>query len=178
MARNWRGDKVAELQILFDEVTPQGRVSKVSATGEFYLANLDIEAIISYPWLKENQLGIFPHREALAYDHHDLTLLKSSVPVDRGQSNRRRGRRRRARRARKYQRMVTGTDKDLEEAEAWQDTIFEFRKMNLCLPSPDPVQPDPPLRSREIRYVAHLVHKFSKSRDEKLIAPPNSGGKG
>ena len=42
---------------------------------EFYTAKLDVDAILSYPWLCENKIGVSPHKNALALDEPELTLL-------------------------------------------------------------------------------------------------------
>ena len=38
----------------------------LEVTAEFFLSDLRIDAIISYPWMRENRIGIFPHLQALA----------------------------------------------------------------------------------------------------------------
>ena len=42
---------------------------------EFYEANIKVDAILSYPWLAQAKLGIFPHHRALVLDNPDLTFL-------------------------------------------------------------------------------------------------------
>jgi hypothetical protein len=44
-------------------------------SGEFYGANIEVDAILSYPWMRENGVGVFPHRDALAKDHPRFGLL-------------------------------------------------------------------------------------------------------
>ena len=44
-------------------------------SGEFYGANIEVDAILSYPWMRENGIGVFPHRDALAKDHPRFGLL-------------------------------------------------------------------------------------------------------
>ena len=44
-------------------------------SGEFYEADIKTDAILSFPWMAENQVGIFPHHRALAMDTPCFTLL-------------------------------------------------------------------------------------------------------
>ena len=41
----------------------------------FYEADIKLDAIISYPLLRKNKIGIFPHHNALAMDSPVFTLL-------------------------------------------------------------------------------------------------------
>ena len=41
----------------------------------FYEADIRVDAIISYPWLEKNGIGIFPHLKALAVLELEFTLL-------------------------------------------------------------------------------------------------------
>ena len=52
-------------------VQPQPRGFK----GDFYGAEIELDAILSYPWLRENSVGVFPHRDALARDWPYFGLL-------------------------------------------------------------------------------------------------------
>ena len=42
---------------------------------EFYEANIKVDAILSYPWLAQAKLGIFPHHKALVLDSPGLKFL-------------------------------------------------------------------------------------------------------
>ena len=42
---------------------------------EFYEANIKVDAILSYPWLSQAKLGIFPHHKALVLDSPGLNFL-------------------------------------------------------------------------------------------------------
>ena len=57
------------------EPAPAGTSGVVHLTGEFYTADIRLDGIISYPWLKENRLGVFPHMGALAAED-PFVLLK------------------------------------------------------------------------------------------------------
>ena len=41
----------------------------------FYEAEIKVDAIISYPWLLENKLGVIPHRRALVMEDPEVALL-------------------------------------------------------------------------------------------------------
>jgi hypothetical protein len=47
---------------------------------DFHDADIQVDAIIGYPWLEANQLGVFPHLRALA-------LMASEVILLRGEQN-------------------------------------------------------------------------------------------
>ena len=55
-----------------------------STQGIFHEANIQVDAILSYPWLKDRFLGVFPHLEALAILEEPLLLLQSYVPEEGG----------------------------------------------------------------------------------------------
>jgi hypothetical protein len=42
---------------------------------EFFEADIEVDAILSYPWMSQHQIGIFPHHRALAKDQPIFTLL-------------------------------------------------------------------------------------------------------
>ena len=64
---------------LYFEVVENGFVhpQPIFLNAEFYAAEIEVDAILSYPWLKENQMGVFPHHEALARDQPTFALLYS-----------------------------------------------------------------------------------------------------
>ena len=70
------GDKVVELGLNFN-VCEDGFVQPqpISFKGDFYGAEVEFDAILSYPWLRENSVGVFPHRDALARDWPYFGLL-------------------------------------------------------------------------------------------------------
>jgi hypothetical protein len=43
-------------------------------------AHIHKDAILGFPWLKEQKLGLFPHLCALAFEHPKQELLRSSGP--------------------------------------------------------------------------------------------------
>jgi hypothetical protein len=53
-----------------------------STQGTFHEANIQVDAILSYPWLKDRFLGVFPHLEALAILEEPLLLLQSYIPEE------------------------------------------------------------------------------------------------
>lgn len=42
---------------------------------EFYEAKIKVDAILSFPWLSQMKLGIFPHHKALVLDSPGLKFL-------------------------------------------------------------------------------------------------------
>ena len=51
------------------------QVGNVELFGELYTADIRVDAILSYPWLRQNRLGVFPHMAALAMED-PFVLLK------------------------------------------------------------------------------------------------------
>ena len=47
--------------------------------GEFYEADIDVDAIISYPWLSGQSVGVYPHLCALSILTPSHTLLYGSI---------------------------------------------------------------------------------------------------
>jgi hypothetical protein len=41
----------------------------------FFEADIRVDAILSYPWMAQNQIGVFPHLKAMALEKPKLTLL-------------------------------------------------------------------------------------------------------
>ena len=51
-----------------------GVVRDWSTVGVFFDADIQVDAILSYPWLRQQYLGVFPHLEALA--KLELSIVK------------------------------------------------------------------------------------------------------
>eukprot|EP00667_Euglena_gracilis_P032553 EG_transcript_50312 len=47
----------------------------VSCETEFYEASMEVDAILSFPWMSQNHIGVFPHHKALAIDEPYFALL-------------------------------------------------------------------------------------------------------
>jgi hypothetical protein len=60
--------------------------------GEFYEADIKVDAILSFPWLLSNHIGIFPHLGALAKDEPQFTLLYAVRKVKKARKRSRKGR--------------------------------------------------------------------------------------
>jgi hypothetical protein len=45
---------------------------------QFLEADIDIDAILSFPWLSQNRIGVFPHHKALDIDEPRLTFFMAS----------------------------------------------------------------------------------------------------
>ena len=70
------GDKQVEISLGFRQVfrgETMAELSWIPAT--FVDADIHVDAILSYPWLVENKLGVFPHLKALASMDPELCLL-------------------------------------------------------------------------------------------------------
>ncbi len=71
-----RGDRTANVGIGFTQVVNGKRLSNtLDFDVSFYEADIEVDAILSYPWMSANKIGIFPHHCALARDEPEFTLL-------------------------------------------------------------------------------------------------------
>jgi hypothetical protein len=70
------GDFVVNLGLFFEAVEDGYPLPEpIYFQAEFYAAEIEIDAILSYPWLRENGVGVFPHHDALAKDWPEFALL-------------------------------------------------------------------------------------------------------
>jgi hypothetical protein len=73
------GDTCAHLFLEFVQVVEDQMLPELLHRGAmFYEADIKVDAILSYPWMAENRIGVFPHLEALALKEPELTLLYGS----------------------------------------------------------------------------------------------------
>jgi hypothetical protein len=71
------GKREVELLLVFDQFwNGIPMCESFEGRGAFYEAKIDVDAILSYRWLYDNQLGVFPHLHALAKNDKNLTLLR------------------------------------------------------------------------------------------------------
>ena len=60
----------------FEAITNGVRHAELMEIGAvFYEAEIHMDAILSYPWMVEHKIAVFPHKRALALDLPVLTLL-------------------------------------------------------------------------------------------------------
>ena len=77
------GTSVGELLLSFKQVQEEVLLpDKVQYKVEFYVADIHLDAILGFPWLKANGLGFFPHYRALAREHPSQVLLYGISPKD------------------------------------------------------------------------------------------------
>lgn len=70
------GDKVVPLSLGFMQFQGgEWKPDLLVLEGIFFQAAIEVDMILSYPWLLENKLGVFPHHNSLALDEPELTLL-------------------------------------------------------------------------------------------------------
>ena len=61
------GQKMVKLAMFFrQEYNGIIREEKLKISAEFYLADIKLDAILSYPWMRKHHLGVFPDLNALA----------------------------------------------------------------------------------------------------------------
>jgi hypothetical protein len=70
------GDKTIPLKLAFRHMVDSELIPGIKwEEATFYEAEIQVDAILSYPWLKKNKIGIFPHRLALCREEPKLTYL-------------------------------------------------------------------------------------------------------
>ena len=62
------GQKEVELTLAFGRVEEGLLVGEYEASAVFHEAALEVDAILGYPWMAQQHLGIFPHYHALALE--------------------------------------------------------------------------------------------------------------
>ena len=56
------GKRCANLQLTFQQKVEGQFLSPTKIfSGQFYEADIGVDAIISHPWMAENHIGVFPH---------------------------------------------------------------------------------------------------------------------
>ena len=63
------------VQVIDRNILPE----KFVCPAEFYEAQIDVDAILSYPWLREHKIGVYPHLCALTKMKPRHTLLYGSI---------------------------------------------------------------------------------------------------
>jgi hypothetical protein len=132
------GDRCFKLELnLQKRGTGQGGFQTLYLDGVFYLADIEVDAILSFPWLAENGLGVFPHHKALVLDNPNLIFLygwdtrnqKRKMPKGKKKEN--------------SQRRIGGVSSDLHESpqrtlptnpDPAEKILLDLQKMNLHLP--------------------------------------------
>ena len=77
------GKREAGLTLCFSTNKPDYRGQfKWCTSGKFYEAKIQVDLIISYPWLQKKKLGVFPHLEGLVEleENEPITILRSLEP--------------------------------------------------------------------------------------------------
>ena len=70
------GEHVVNVQLQFSSIEETGKKSRTFVfPTTFYEAAIKVDAILSYPWLLENKVGVIPHRRALAVEYPEPALL-------------------------------------------------------------------------------------------------------
>jgi hypothetical protein len=114
---------------------------------EFYEANIKVDAIISYPWLAETKLGIFPHHKALVKDSPDLIFLQG-VKESKSASN------------------FGSTSDFVGNVSAHEVLLFDLRKMALSMPMEGFDQKIEFLSGDMLKNVAHNLEKVVPLRQQ------------
>ncbi len=139
------GDLAIDLRLAFrgdrDEKYPDG---VVNISGEFYTAEIKVDGILSYPWLKENRLGVIPHLGKLVMGD-DLKLISGwneKSPKARKQSSRN----------------IQGVrfNPQVQIPEKW-----EVLPQNWTLPGEGYQERERELTRQEILYINRQVHRES-----------------
>ena len=70
------GDEEVSLDIVFDTDVPDP--STCTLRGTFLDANINVDLILSYPWLEENEIAVYPHLGCLGVDTPARLYLTST----------------------------------------------------------------------------------------------------
>ena len=136
----------------------------VCIPANFYEADIQVDAILSFPWMSENKVGIFPHKQALALLEPNSVLLfgESAYVPPKSQKIPKQKRPRKV-----YQTSILDDD--------FQKVVLEVRKMNLEVPTHEHMLKNKRLSEAEIHRVArnlvgaptscHLIEAREKSMD-------------
>ena len=75
------GKTTADVKVYFtQEVNGEIQGKELDFNVTFWEADIEVDAILSHPWLFENKIGVFPHHKALAVDRPRFTLLYGILP--------------------------------------------------------------------------------------------------
>ena len=70
------GERIINTEVAFTQMVNGVRQpTKWWCNAEFYEADIKVDAILSYPWMVDNEIGVLPYRKALVVEHPCLTHL-------------------------------------------------------------------------------------------------------
>ena len=149
------GRREVDLSLTFWSVSEgQGGQPWVS-DASFYEADILMDAILSYPWLRDKRLGVFPHLGALAQEGEPITRIFSrkfpSAKED------------------------TSSQSEFEEDIDWAE-VGEVRAMNLRLPSEVGQGEEIPLFEDEgvLEYLAKVLRSAEAAQQGIVVVPEGS----
>ena len=167
------GDKKVEMEIGFQvQEWKNERPSNLFLKGSFYVASIGLDAILSYPWLKQNKLGVYPHLQALAFDHPSLTVLTWWWAKGMRGCTRKRKQRNRRRRVGVIETSTGGSlssetcmEENVEEMfgdeRKSNEIMVELKRMQLHIPNEEG-ELESALTTKELRYIACVMKKVNK----------------
>ena len=76
------GDKSVKAKLNFAKTTRKGPDGFYAVEAEFYEADINVDAILGYPWMVKRHIGVLPYRRALSVEEISggLNLLTSVEP--------------------------------------------------------------------------------------------------
>ena len=174
------GDKLLTLRMDFLQVRNGVCSSEMLIVGgTFFQAAIEVDMILSYPWLRENKIGVFAHHNSLALDEPEFTLLYGWKGG---------GGKKRKRNLQKFTRKVwmvkcEGRESQNSALAEFSEILFpnpqrdfspeleefrqEVRKMNLQLPVDDDENQDASfLTARDVRCAAIKLRQCAESQCE------------
>ena len=156
------GKRTAKFTMFFDQVVdgrtlPQTR----SFEAEFYEAVISVDAILSFPWMADHKIGVFPHHQALALEEPVFTLL---FGLRNEGSRERQGGRRKHRGVRRRWVQKNALEVDQISEEDLEKYLLFVGKMNLELPCEGLEEPTK-LTDEEIDIVVQNLLKVPEARN-------------
>ena len=165
------GDKTVSLEVTFrQKYAGEFLPNLLACDAEFYQACIDVDAILSFPWLSQYRIGIFPHRKALAIEDPYFAFLYGC----KGERSRRK--------VQKGQRCVEvvsqqvchHTAEPVETPTAHtpilqDDCLDKLWKTHFSLPPQDLDWDGKPLSRSEKRLLARVLRQFEEPKSVRPI---------
>ena len=62
------GDRTIDTQLQFSAYTSESQaLGQIIVRATFYEAAIQVDAILAYPWMRENEIGVFPYKKSICH---------------------------------------------------------------------------------------------------------------
>ena len=134
-------------------------------TSMFYEADIRVDAILSFPWMSKNKIGVFPHLRAMALEKPQFTLLMGA-PSGKPKAEckwTRLGQERRD--AQRSTRVITTGDEPFTEEEPEEEhesAFLKLHKLGLCVEDNESPDLQSLLEDTEIEMIQKKLQRKEK----------------